>query len=262
MQDTTQQSELPNPGEIVVCKIIKVLDYGVFVELLDFDNTKGFVHISQVASGWIKNIRNFVKEGQVRAAQVVAINEQKNQIDLSFTKISDQAQKARLEEWKQFQRAKKILEVLAEQTKKPFEQIWDSVAEPLINEYGSLQNAFQQIVLEGESAAQSIKGPLLKPFVELVQKSIEIPEKTVKGTLDLKSFKPDGVELIKSAIAKGMDSAKEKRVEIAYLGAGKYLVKATSTDFKKAEKALNNVVEAISKQMKTSQGIVSFEKAE
>jgi len=59
-----------------------------------------------------------------------------------------------------------------------------------------------------------------------------------------------------------MDSAKEKRVEIAYLGAGKYLVKATSTDFKKAEKALNNVVEAISKQMKTSQGIVSFEKAE
>ncbi|MDD5163908.1 MAG: S1 RNA-binding domain-containing protein, partial [Candidatus ainarchaeum sp.] len=166
--------EMPSPGEVIVCKINKVLDYGVFVELLDYTGTKGFVHISQVSSGWIKNIRNFVKEGQVRAALVLAINQQKDQIDLSFTKVSTQAQRARLEEWKQFRRSKRLLEILAEQVKKPFDETWDAVAEPLSSEYGSLQKGFQQIALEGEQAAKSIKAPWLKPLVELVQKTIEV----------------------------------------------------------------------------------------
>src|SRR3989338_103759 len=108
-------AEMPNHGEVVVCKITKVLDYGVFAELLEYGNAKGFVHISQVSSGWIKNIRNFVKEGQVRAAQVMLVNRERGQIDLSFTKVSEQAQKARLEEWKQLTRSRKLIEVLANQ---------------------------------------------------------------------------------------------------------------------------------------------------
>jgi translation initiation factor 2 subunit 1 len=254
--------EMPSPGELVVCKINKVLDYGVFAELLEYSDTKGFVHISQVASGWIKNIRNFVKEGQVRAAIVLAINLQKDQIDLSFTKVSAQAQRARLEEWKQFRRAKRLLEVLAEQVKKPFDETWDNVAEPLSSEYGGLQKGFQQIALEGESAAKAVKAPWLKPLVELVQKTIEVPEREVKGILNLKSFKPDGVEIIKKAIDKGILDSKEKNVSIIYLGAGKYQVKSIAPDFKKAEKSLGNAVDSISEQMKSSEGTAEFEKIE
>ena len=80
--------KLPVIGEIVVVKVLRVLDYGAFVELLEYGNAKGFVHVSQIASRWVKNIRNFVKENQVRAAQVLSIDQSKGQIDLSLTKVS------------------------------------------------------------------------------------------------------------------------------------------------------------------------------
>jgi polyribonucleotide nucleotidyltransferase len=48
----------PQVGEIVVVNVDKVLDYGVFCSLLEYPGATGFVHISQVASSWIKNEQN------------------------------------------------------------------------------------------------------------------------------------------------------------------------------------------------------------
>ena len=78
----------------------------------------------------------------------------------------------------------------------------------------------------------------------------------------MKSFKPDGIEIIKKAVENGLASAKEKSVSIVYLGAGKYQIKAFSTDFKKAEKSLNNAVEEISSQLKSLGGTAEFERTE
>ena len=94
----SEETEFPQVGETVVIKIIKVLDYGAFAELPEYDNLKGFIHISQIATGWIKNIRNFVKEGQMRAAKVQNIDTAKNQIDLNLTKVSPAAQRAKINE--------------------------------------------------------------------------------------------------------------------------------------------------------------------
>ncbi|RLG70219.1 MAG: translation initiation factor IF-2 subunit alpha, partial [Candidatus Iainarchaeum archaeon] len=79
--------EYPEIGEIVVVKVKKILSYGVFVELLEYDGLTGFVHISEVASSWVKNIRNFVKENQIRAAKVLKVIPEKEQVDLSFEKV-------------------------------------------------------------------------------------------------------------------------------------------------------------------------------
>ena len=85
--------DIPERDELVVVKVVKVLDYGVFVELLEFNNMKGFIHISNVSSSWVKNIRNLVKMNQVRVAKVVNINEERDQIDLSFARVSPQIDK-------------------------------------------------------------------------------------------------------------------------------------------------------------------------
>src|SRR3989344_179030 len=104
-----RERKLPERNEIVVCKISKVLNYGVFVELIEFEKLQAFVHISQVASGWIKNIRNFVREGEIRAAQITGINMEKNQVDASFIKVGLGEQKARINAWKNLKRNQKLL---------------------------------------------------------------------------------------------------------------------------------------------------------
>lgn len=234
--------DLPEIGEVVVVKIKRVLDYGVFVDLLEFNNRQGFVHISEIASRWVKNIRNHVKENQVRAAQVLAINHQKNQIDLSLTKVSAGLQRAKIDEWKKSKRSQKLVELMAQKKKVSFEEAWKAVAEPLLENHDSLYEAFQEISLKGKAAAGVVSPSWLDLVVETCQSSIEVPEKTVDAVLELSSAAPNGVEIIKKALIEAKHASKEK-VEMFYEGGGKYAVRITAQNFKAAERDLQAVTE-------------------
>ena len=258
MSSLDEEHDIPEVGELVVCKVKQVLGYGAFVELVEYGNKKGFVHVSQVASRWVKNIRNFVKDGQIRAAKVLSIDRGRGQIDLSFNKVSSHAQRARIEEWKQLKRSKKLLEILAEGQKKTPEQTWDAVAKSLLENYDSLGEAFQNIALLGEEAAEGVPKEWLKPLVELVQKSVPVPEKTLNGVLSIKLVDSKGVDLIKEILLK---VEKDKNVKIFYSGGGKYAVKATAPDFKSTEKILDNASEAAVDAIKKAGGEAKFKRS-
>lgn len=257
-----EKQEFPAVGEVVVCLVTKVLDYGAFVELLEHNNLKGFVHISQVSAGWIKNIRNFVREGQVRAARVIAISQEKNQIDLSLTKVSGQAAKARLEEWKQLKRSRKFIEVLAKENKRDPESVWEEIAVPLVNEYGSFSKALEELALEKQQAFDLVPKNWRKPLEEIVKKTVTVQEKQVSGIVSLSSHASDGVEAIKSALSEAKSPSKDISVSVSYLGSGKYLLKVSSFDFKESEKALAVVAEKVVNAIEKKGGKGKFEKAE
>ena len=96
--------DFPNRDDFVVVKVSQILDYGVFVELLEYNNARGFIHISNVSSSWVKNIRNFVKMNQVRVAKVLNVDLAKRQIDLSFAGVNPMRERQVLNQFKQINR--------------------------------------------------------------------------------------------------------------------------------------------------------------
>ena len=42
----------PELGDLVVCTVVNVVDFGAFVQLDEYDKKEGLIHISEVASGW------------------------------------------------------------------------------------------------------------------------------------------------------------------------------------------------------------------
>ncbi len=250
--------ELPKQGEVVVIRVSKVLNYGAFAELVEFENLSGFIPISQVASSWIKNIRNHVKENQVRAAKVLGVNREKQQIDLSLTRVSTQMEKERIESWKQFKRTKKLIEVLAKKKKKDFDTAWDEIAEPLIEEYGSLVDAFKQISKQGNEAAKGVSKTWVTDLVEIVKENMPVPEKTIHGLLTLKSSSPQGVEDIKKSLKNSLKKEKDFSVDIYYVGSGSFMVKITSFDYKVAEKALKQLTDSAIEEIQNIGGEGSF----
>ncbi|MDO8626859.1 MAG: S1 RNA-binding domain-containing protein [Candidatus Diapherotrites archaeon] len=248
--------ELPEIGEVVVVQISKILDYGVFVDLLEFERVSGFVHISQVASSWIKNIRNHVSENQIRVAEVTRIDTEKNQIDLSFTKVSPGTQKEKIEEFRQTKRINKLLELLAEEKKKTFEDVWKEVVEPLQENYDYLYQAFEAIAIDGEKACLGVPKAWIPSLVKMVQKNVSVPHKTVKAVIEIHSTAPEGAELVKAALISAQKLG--KNIEMIYEGSGKFLVKSTESDFKKAEKKLREVCEKAVEEIKSKKGFGEF----
>ncbi len=251
---------MPEKGEIVVCKVTKILNYGVFAKLLEYGDLNGFVHVSQVSSGWVKNIRNVVKENQIRAAQAIRVDRVSGQIDMSFTKVSAGAQRAKIESWNQLKRTQRLLEVFAKDQEAKQDDVWREIAEPLIEEHGSLPEAFSKIALERENALECIGKKWRKPFLELVGKNVEVPRKTVRGTIKVGITKPNGAEAIRGALIAARDSEKKAEVGLSYKGSGAWSLKVTSHDYKEAEKAMRSIVQRAEEQMQKAGGRVSFEK--
>jgi len=252
----------PEQGEVVVVEVKRVLNYGAFAELLEYDRMTGFVHISQVASRWVKNIRNHVRENQVRAATVLKVDSSKNQVDLSLTKVSVQQQRDKIDEWKQFKRSKKLLGVLAKKKKKTPEEAWSAVAEPLIQDHGSLSEGFRQIALQGEQAAKNIGKEWLSDVLELVDKNITIPKKTVEGILSLKSYEADGLEVVKKALKEAKKQAKGVDTELYYKGGGNYVLRVSAEDYKQAVAEMEKVNEKAVEVMQAGKGTAEFKKKE
>ncbi len=90
---TTEVHELPEIGEIVVATITKITDHGAYATLDEYNNIQGFLHASEVAHGWVRNINKFVKSGEKKVLLVKRIKEGREEIDLSLKQVSRDQQK-------------------------------------------------------------------------------------------------------------------------------------------------------------------------
>ncbi len=52
-----KSQEWPDEGELIVGTVYKVLNYGAFAKLEEYQGKEAFIHISEVSSGWVKNIQ-------------------------------------------------------------------------------------------------------------------------------------------------------------------------------------------------------------
>lgn len=252
--------EYPNVGEIVVCKVTKILDYGVFVELLEFEDVQGFVHISNVASSWVKNVRNYVKENQIRAGKVVYINKEKKQVDISLNKVNANQQKRRIEDWKKIKRANKLIELIASKASEDANDAWNEIAEPMIDNHGTVYEGLQEIAIKGKDELKAYPAKWKDALWDVVTKHIEPPKRTIQGILTVTSHKPNGVEIIKDALEHGKTCTNDAEIDIYYNGAPKYVIKVTSHSYKVAERVIKFVAKNVSDAMK-GDGEATFDRS-
>jgi translation initiation factor 2 alpha subunit (eIF-2alpha) len=122
------------------------------------------------------------------------------------------------------------------------------------NEYG-LYEAFEKAVREGKEALTEIGVPedMAKVIVEVGQERIHVPMVRVKGTVELRCVKPNGVKIIKDAFTHARKTEKLGNAKLRFyvIAAPKYSVEVLAEDYKRAEdvfqKVAENVVASVTK---------------
>ena len=69
----------PEPGEIYEGKVVRIMDFGAFVEILP--GKDGLIHISKLAKGRVNKVTDVVKEGDMVKVEVIEIDD-KGRINL------------------------------------------------------------------------------------------------------------------------------------------------------------------------------------
>ena len=231
----------PEPGELVVGKVDEIEDFGVFVDLEEYEDKRGLVHISEVASGWIKNISDHVREGQTVVAKTLEVDEDSQQIDLSIKDVNDHQRKDKIQDWKNEQKADNwMLLAFGEDVS---DERYAEVAGELLGAYGSMYDGFEQAAIHGPEALTNtdLDDDAVERIVDTARENVSVPYVTVTGYVDLESPGSDGVDDVRDALEAAGGNGEvpdEVDLEVTYVGAPEYRIRVQAPNYKTAESEL------------------------
>jgi translation initiation factor 2 subunit 1 len=236
----------PESGELVVGRIDEIEDFGVFVDLLEYEDKRGLCHISEVASGWIKNVRDHVSEGQTVVAKVLEVDEESVQIDLSIKDVNDHQRKDKIQEWKNEQKADNWMELAFGEDLE--DEKYAGVANVLLAEFGSMYDGFEQAAIHGTEALEDtdLTDEEVDAIVETARENVSVPYVNVTGYVDLQVASPDGVDAVKEALQAAEGNGEipdEVDLEVTYVGSPEYRITVRAPDYKTAESHLEESAE-------------------
>jgi len=258
----TETQELPEIGEIVIATITKISDHGAYVTLDEYDKIQGFLHVSEIAPGWVRKVTKYVKEGEKKVLLVKKIGKNRTEIDLSLKQISRDQRKKKLLDVKRFEKEQGILKNIQDKSNLSTKEI-DEFEEKLLSKYDSVYDAIVEIAAKNINVIDDLKiSEKIKKVIQDVCKKIKLPTVEVRGMLELTSNKSNGVEIIRNALLDSMKEKNNDKIEISYIGAPKYRVSIVAQDFKTAEKTLKPLVENIEKKILKSGGTFKFSREE
>ena len=259
---STETQELPEIGEIVIATIKKTGDHGAYVSLDEYDDIQGFLHISEIAPGWVRKVTKYVKEGDKKVLLVKKIQANRAEIDLSLKQISKEQRKKKLLDVKRFEKEQGILKNIQDKVKLSSEEV-DDLEEKLLSKYKSVYDAVIDIGTNNINVIDDLEiSEKIKKTIDELSKKIKLPTVEIRGILEMTNNKSDGIEIIRKILLDAIKESQNQKIKILYLGAPKYRLSIVAQDFKTAEKTLKPILEKIEKNTSKQNGIFKFSREE
>lgn len=259
---TTEVKELPEHGEIVIATIKDVTSHGAYVTLDEYGGMTGFLHISEIATGWVRNIERYVKPKQKAVLKVIRVNKARAEVDLSLKQVGGEEKKSKLMEVKKDEKGRAFMELIKERCKLSDEQV-TKYSEVLSESAPMLYDVFESVARKGVKVVEDLDLPKeVISAIEEVADKIAIPTMEVRGILEITCRKPNGIEVIKDVLKDVEENEGGGKVEITYIGAPKYRIIVNADNFKIAEKMLNAAVYKIEDGIKKNNGTFNFTREE
>lgn len=251
----------PEPGQLVVGKVESIEDFGVFVDLEEYEEKQGLVHVSEVASGWIKNIRDHVRTDQTVVCKVLDVDTSAQQIDLSIKDVNDHQRQEAIQRWKNEQKADNWMEIAFGESQSADE--YRRIANELLDSFGGLYEAFEQAAIRGADAIveTDLSSEERDAIIETARDNVSVPYVNVTGYVDLQCGGPDGVDVIKEALhqAEGNGEVPEDvELTVRYVGSPEYRIQVRAPDYKIAERELEASAERATSYVREHDGEGDF----
>lgn len=255
---------MPEEGELVVATVRQVKNFGVVLDLDEYPDKEGFIHIAEVASGWVKYIRDHVREGQKVVCKVLGIDNRRNNksVDLSLKAVNEHQKREKIQQWKSEQKAQKLLEMLCQNLGHDLEWGMSDFGSDLIAEYGSLYSAFEMAAMKESSLEESgFEGEWVEAFLNMAKENITPPFVEISGVLELTSGSPTGLMDIKESLKTAETMVKDEEdvtMKILYIGAPRYRLIISAPDYKTAEDMLKSAADSAVSLLESKNGTGNF----
>jgi translation initiation factor 2 subunit 1 len=256
-----KKSEWPEVGDLLIATVTRITDYGAYVTLDEY-NKEGLLHRSEVSSSWIRNIRDYVREGQKVVLKVLRVDPEKGHIDLSLRRVTKRERIEKIFAFKRERKAESLLRSASEKLKIPYEELYEKIGVPIEKELGDIYTGLEEVAKKGADVLLKLGVPenIATAIEEITKEKIRVPKVKVQGTLTLRSTHPKGVNIIRDAILNAQKTITTKDVDLSFyvIAAPKYRIEVSAENYKIAEQVLQKIADAVIKNIKKMDGEGSF----
>jgi translation initiation factor 2 subunit 1 len=258
-----KKAEWPEPGDLVLASVQRITDYGAYVTLDEY-GVEGLLHVSEVSSGWVRNIRSFVREGQKVVLKVLRVNMAKRHVDLSLRRVSGRERREKVLSSKMDKKAESILRSASEKLQMSFDDFYAKTSSVIEEKFGGVYEGLEKAAREGPEPLLEAGVPkdMAVALADIAKEKIRAPMVKVKGLLELRCMKPNGVVYIKEALesVQKAEKPRDAKIRVYAVAAPKYAVEVWAEDWKDAEKTLQAVTDLAIKTITKSGGSGAFNK--
>lgn len=214
------------------------------MDLDEYNGMNGFLHISEISTGWVRNIERVAKVGQKLVLKVVRAERSRREVDLSLRQVTNEERRNKLIEWKQREKSMTIL-VMAKKKRGMDDRQFSELLTKLQDQYGTLYDALEDAAKRGEKTFASMGlGPeLVNELSTAAREKIASPKYEVGSIVEMSSNAADGISQIRKALAAGMAASSVGEIRMTYVGAPRYRVRVTADDYKQADKVMGAVLQ-------------------
>ncbi len=253
----SETPQYPEVGDLVVASVTRVVDYGAYVKLDEYDGVEGLIHISEIASTYVKNIRVHVREGQKLVLKVLRVSPQRAQVDLSLRRVTGREKSDKMLEWKKVKKADSIVKGAAEKLKVGDEEV-SKVKAVIYEKFDNPFDAFEEATDEGEEifTKLGVSEDWAKALTEVARSKIRLEKAKVTGTVELTCSKTEGLEAIRQALhgAKKVKKSRGTTIKIYTVGSPRYRMEVRSKEITDAQATLNLAIDEALKGIKSLGG--------
>lgn len=264
IENAAQAQQMPDEGELVIASVNEITAHGVYVSLDEYNKLPAFLHISEIATGWVRDIERYAKPGQKIVLKVIRVNRGRKEIDLSLRQVSGEERKSKLIEVKKTERARTILDGLKVRLNLD-DAALRSLQDLILQQYDTIYDGFEDVARRGQKAIQKMSAPLqyAEALESLAHEKIAIPIVEVRGVMDIRVKSPNGIEVIRNALKMGEEvRGQGVQVNVTYLGTPKYRLTIKAENYKVAERALQSSLEKIKGIIEKDKGKFTFTREE
>ncbi|MFX1278585.1 MAG: translation initiation factor IF-2 subunit alpha [Promethearchaeota archaeon] len=266
------RTKFPKEGEFVVAKVTEVQNQYVYVDLIDFEGlpsegtARGMIHISEISSRWIKNIRNYVRIGQRIVLRVLRVDQEKGHVDLSLRRVNSAQREIRLKEWKYAVKYENLLQFLTETEgiDMSLDEAYELIGFPVLDFFDTYQETIENLKENGEELLGDLEGvtdEIKTTLLKIVDENVEISTVNISGKVKLSFNSENGIDQIKESLFEAMkviDSKQTRNIKISYLAAPFYRLEVVTKDYLDAENILSDALEVIDQKAHQYNGTFEF----
>jgi translation initiation factor 2 subunit 1 len=254
------RNPFPKEGAFIMGRVVDIQKQYIYVDLPDYDGllseetARGMIHISEISSRWVRNIRSIVRVGQRIVLRVVKVVPEKGQIDLSLRRVNS-AQKALIaKEHKYANKFEILLQFLTETEgiDLTLDQTYKLIGWPIKEQFDFYQEAIEALKEEGEEILNEltdIPDHVKDAYLKIVDENVEISTINIIGKIKLINKSGDGIIKIKETLNGVVnvieESVETRKLSLSYLGAPYYRLEIVTKDYLDAESILSDALEVL-----------------